>query len=151
MPPPPTKAPTKVADADAAELTKKEADREAVAEFRKQSAYDGSAIVVSKAGSIKHMTKEQVGKLSASKLKALASAYHETVQGGTGGTRERVGEFVDDMIPPDFPPVFLKDLLAEIAVEVEPATKLARWGLLFQVARAGGMQYVRAKRAQRKG
>ncbi|GMI19581.1 hypothetical protein TeGR_g4822 [Tetraparma gracilis] len=132
---------TKIADVSAAELTKKEADREAVAEFRKQSVYDGSAIAVSKAGSIKHMTKEQVGKLSASKLKALASAYHETVQGGTGGTRERVGEFVDDMTPPDFPPVFLKDLLVEIAVEVEPASKLARWGLLFQVTRAGGMQY----------
>ncbi|GMI30887.1 hypothetical protein TeGR_g7238 [Tetraparma gracilis] len=131
----------KIADVSAAELTKKEADREALAAYRKQSAYDGSTIVVSKAGSIKHMTKEQVGKLSASKLKALASAYHETVQGGTGGTRERVGEFVDDMIPPDFPPVFLKDLLVEIGVEVEPATKLARWGLLFQVARAGGMQY----------
>jgi hypothetical protein len=42
---------------------------------------------------------------------------------------------------------FLKDFLVEIAVDISPAMKQARWGLFFQVARAGGMQCVRTKRA----
>ncbi|GMI25405.1 hypothetical protein TeGR_g1839 [Tetraparma gracilis] len=125
-----------VADSDTVEAAK----AAAATRFRKHSIADGAAVVLSKANSVKHLSRGQLRKLPAGKYKDLAGAFHEMVQGGTGGTRERAEEFVDDMVPSHMH-FFLKDFLVEIAVDISPAMKQARWGLFFQVARAGGVQY----------